>query len=302
MIKRHKHDRNLHLLQLDAAENPGDSYPLFNLGWAYQEIGQLPEALSYYRRCLELAHPGQSFLRKLYAMLTRIYRQLGQTTDALAMCREGLARFPNDPELLFQQAFVLYAYGDAMGTESSLMRILATPEQSSDAYDFSLDPGLRGYLTRHNLAVLYRDQNRLAEAEAQWRAAVAQRSGFTDGWLGLGELYLAQGRWAEVEQVLERLQADPKTAVQAAVLRGQKYIARHEFSEARQLLTATIGQHPQALGPRLVLSRALWQEGRDWAATEQALQDILALDPNHGEARMRLQQLRPPAAVQTYTP
>jgi hypothetical protein len=38
--------------------------------------------------------------------------------------------------------------------------------------------GMRGYLTRHNLAVMYGEQGRLAEAEAQWRAALAEQLGY----------------------------------------------------------------------------------------------------------------------------
>ena len=54
------------------------------------------------------------------------------------------------------------------------------------------DDGLRGYKARHNLAVIYEETGRPAEAEAQWRAAVAENPQFTPGWLRLGELYLKQ--------------------------------------------------------------------------------------------------------------
>ena len=37
-----------------------------------------------------------------------------------------------------------------------------------------------------------------------------------------------------------------------------------------------------------MLSHVLLQEGRDTAATEQALRDVLALDPNHAATRKNL--------------
>ena len=54
------------------------------------------------------------------------------------------------------------------------------------------DDGLRGYKARHNLALIYEETGRAAEAEAQWRTAVAENPQFTPGWLRLGELYLKQ--------------------------------------------------------------------------------------------------------------
>jgi len=38
----------------------------------------------------------------------------------------------------------------------------------------------------------------------------------------------------------------------------------------------------------VILTHVLLQEGRDWAVAEQALRDVLALDPNHPEAQQNL--------------
>ena len=71
------------------------------------------------------------------------------------------------------------------------------------------DDGLRGYKARHNLAVIYDETGRAAEAEAQWRAAVAENPRFTPGWLRLGELYLKQERWDDLEAAARGLSACP---------------------------------------------------------------------------------------------
>jgi tetratricopeptide (TPR) repeat protein len=286
-----KAERNLRLLQLEDAEHPEDPFVLFNLGVTCQELGRLPEAQAYFHRSLQGAHVAQSFVHKAYAMLVQVTRQLGRTHEALAICRHARAHYPEDADLLSQEARLLYQLGDYWGTERCLLQLLEGPRQPDTALAMSVDTGLRGHLTRHNLAVLYRDQQRLAEAEAQWRAVLAEQPDFTAARLGLGELYLAQGRWQEVEQVSAQLQADPRTAVEAGVLRAQKHLAWGEFAAARQVLGEVITRAPQALGPRLVLSRVLWAEGRDPAATEQALRDVLALDPNNSEARGNLMAL-----------
>ena len=49
--------------------------------------------------------------------------------------------------------------------------------------------------------------------------------------------------------------------------------------------------HPQALGPRLLLSRVLLREGQDFATAEKALREVLALEPRHAEARHNLDLL-----------
>jgi tetratricopeptide (TPR) repeat protein len=161
-----------------------------------------------------------------------------------------------------------------------------------------MDTGPRGYKARHNLAVLSREDGEVAEAEACWRAAVAEQAGFAPAWLGLGELYLDQGRLAEFEQAVARLEALPHGAAEAALLRARAHLARQEFAPARQLLEEAIVRAPQALAPRVLLSYVFLQEGRDRAGAERALRAVLALDPENPEARGNLavllrQRVRP---------
>jgi hypothetical protein len=44
-----------------------------------------------------------------------------------------------------------------------------------------------------------------AEAEAEWRAVVEEQPEHSPAWLGLGELYLAQGKWEQLDRVVESL-------------------------------------------------------------------------------------------------
>ena len=246
-LMRRKAERNLRLLQREEKDRRYDPHILFNLGLTCQELGRLPEALAYYRQSLPLAKDRRPvYLRKLYAMLAKVCRQLGQTGEAMTVCREGRALYPEDAELLTQEAWLLYLLGDFAGTEARLLHLLQGPAPPENDGNFSEDPGLRGHVTRHNLAVLYRDQRRLAEAEAQWRAVLTERPDMTDARLGLGELYLGQQRWRDLEEVLAQLQADPQGKVRAAVLLAQKHIAFQEFPAARRLMEEAIALDPRA--------------------------------------------------------
>jgi tetratricopeptide (TPR) repeat protein len=284
-LRGRKLERDLRLLHLEDQEHPDDPFTLFNLGSVYQELGRTAEALPLLRRSLERSHPSDSIVRKLYALIVQGHRQLGQQAEALAACRTGREYYPDDTELLFQEGVVRRELGDLLGAETCLLRLPGTLE---GAHFASVDAGLRGYKARHNLAVIYHEQGRLAEAEAQWRAALVEQPEFIPAWLGLGELYLVQGRWSDLEEVCTRLAAGSPGGCEAAVLQARVYLARREFAAARRLLEEATARAPQALWPRVILSHVLLQEGRDWEAAERALRDVLALAPDHAEARRNL--------------
>jgi len=71
-------------------------------------------------------------------------------------------------------------------------------------------------------------------------------------------------------------------------LRARAHLTRKEYEPAKALLQEAIEHAPHALAPRVVLSHALLQEGRDLAAAERALREVLVLDAGHAEARQNL--------------
>jgi tetratricopeptide (TPR) repeat protein len=300
-LRGRKTQRNLRLLELEIAEQPDHPFTLFNLGWAYQDLGRITEAIPLLRRSLARSQPGDSIIRKAYTLLVQGHRQLGKGREALAACRAGRAHCPNDAELLFLEGQLRHEQGDLVRTERCFQELL---ELRPGAHFASLDAGLRGHKTRHQLALLYRDQGRLAEAEAEWRAAVTEQPDFLPAWLELTELYLGQGRWAELEDVAGRLQGLRPAGIEAAVVRARGHLARREFAPARRLLEETIGRHPTAVGPHVFLSYVLLQEGQDYGAAERTLRRVLELDPNNAEARRNLEVLlrQQGAGISSYPP
>ncbi len=223
--RRRKLERNLKLLLLEKAEQPEDAFTLFNLGRTYRDLGQLEEALALFRASLEHARPGASIVRKLYAMLAQTLQQRGQAKEALATCREGLERFPGDPELLHTDGVLRRVAGDLAGAEAAWLKLL----QSEPAPIFDMmDAGLRSYKTRHLLGLLYLEQRRHAEAEAQWRVALEERQEFAPPWLGLAELLLQQERWTELEHVVQGLRDKAQAAHLAERVTAQVALARKD--------------------------------------------------------------------------
>jgi tetratricopeptide (TPR) repeat protein len=82
---------------------------------------------------------------------------------------------------------------------------------------------------------LWRQQGRLAEAAAQWRALLTEEPGLASARLALAEVCLAQGLWPEVEAQLARLEADAPDALDTLLLRGRAHLARRDFAAARQM-------------------------------------------------------------------
>src|SRR5262245_26518417 len=72
--------------------------------------------------------------------------------------------------------------------------------------------------------------------------------------------------------------------IDAVVAQAREHLAQRRLAEARQAAEQAIARAPYALRPRVLLSHALLQEGRDWDAAEQALREVLRLDPRSEEA------------------
>jgi tetratricopeptide (TPR) repeat protein len=256
---------------------------------SYLELHRAAQALPLLEKSLARSEPGDSIVRKLHYLIVQCHRRMGEPDEALVACKRGRVHYPMDAELLAQEGHLRGERNDFAGAEASYRQLLVHRETDHFA---SVPVGLNGYLSRHNLAVLYEKQGRHAEAEVQWRAAVTEQPEFIQGWYALEDFYLVQKRWADLEQVAEALAQNSAGAIQASVTRARGHLAQEEYSEAKALLTKVIARDASALRPRLLLSHVLLQEGADPDAAEKALLAVLELDPNHTETKRNLAILR----------
>ncbi len=197
--------------------------------------------------------------------------------------RSGRQHYPDDEELLWLEGRLCVDLGDLAGAEAALRRLLGGAEGEHLG---STVAGLRELRGRDELAKLYLRQGRLGDAESLWRRAVQAEADFVPGWAGLGEVCLAQGRWDELEVVLQRL-ARSGAALQAELLRARALFSRKEFAEARRLVEPAVAAHPQVLDFRELLCDVL-MGCEDWPAAERAFRELLALAPQHRNARTNL--------------
>jgi len=293
-LHRRKIERNLRLAELENDQSPDDPYVLYTNGIFHQLLGNPAESLGFLRSSLRFLRPGASYGPKLFALTAQAVARTGHPHEALAVCRAGRERYPEDNELRAQEPHFLAEAGDVPGAEA-LCRRLASSEA---VYPAVLEHEL-GKFARHQLAMLYRGLRRFSDAEIQWRELLDEAPVFALGWLELGELYLSLGRWPELDQVIHRVEVHLGRTEDAAVMRARGLLGRREFSAARALLERVIALVPESLRPRQALSHVLLFEGRDPAAAERALRDVLRLDPGNAQALQNLEILAQRRAAQS---
>ena len=189
--------------------------------------------------------------------------------------------YPEDAELLFQEALILRGLGGRSRAEACLLQLL----QSQEGDHFArVDPGLR----------------RIQGPAQPRRTVPGSRSTFRGRGPVEGRCQRASRFHARVAGI-RRASSRPGPVERArtahtpieSVSRGRggrsrashrALLKRKEFSSARAILEPVIAHNPRALRPRVILSHVLLQDGRDLLAAESALRDILTLDPGNAEA------------------
>jgi tetratricopeptide (TPR) repeat protein len=196
--------------------------------------------------------------REIYLLLAQAHRGRGRPERSRATLREGLGLFPNDTRLLSEAGLLALQEGSPGEAEAAFTALLSAPPDPDELLA-ATDLSLRGWQTRHHLAVLCLHRGRTDEAEAHWLAAVAEAPRAAACWLGLGEVYLGRGAWDELARALDRLQAcapddSDVSADEAPLLRARAHLARGERARARTVLDRLIARRPDATRPRLLLS------------------------------------------------
>ncbi|MBM3499484.1 MAG: glycosyltransferase, partial [Armatimonadetes bacterium] len=281
--RRRKLERDQRILREELRVRPDDPFCLFNLGCIDQELGAHDEAISSLHRSIDLSSPRDSQVRKAYAMIVQMERERSRPEAALQAYDAARAHYPADPELLFQAGLTHRALGDYAGAEESFLAAMEAPEEQ---YFSSLDPSIRGYKARHNLAVLYLETGRPEQAEAQWREAVAEAPAFTPAWDGLCELLSRRQDWSGLRELATEAgrQARPDLA---RVIEARAHLVQRDFDAAVAALRAVLAADAGHETAQRLLTYALLQSGQ-WAEAEPALRRLVELAPDDAEARRNL--------------
>lgn len=166
-----KRERDSTLLKLDLEDRPNHPFVLFNLGMTAHFTGAPEEAISWLEKCLEYSPKTDSHVRKAYALLAASYRQIGSDSEAKRVLEKGATQFSDDPEIHFHLAQI----AAAKSNHKEAVRLYEKVLRSDVSGIFtSLDPGILGYKTRHNLALSLLALGKYEEAKSQWLIAVTE--------------------------------------------------------------------------------------------------------------------------------
>jgi tetratricopeptide (TPR) repeat protein len=174
-LRARKLQRDLKLLQQQLSEYPDDPFCLFNLGAVFQERRDWPQAIACLGRSLELSHPRDSIVRKLYAMISQCHLAIPDQPAALQTLEQARVLYPQDAELLFLEAGLRRELGEPALAETLYRELI----HGQDAPHFaSVDSGLRTHKAHHNLGLVLLDPKATTQAREQFDEALRHQPEF----------------------------------------------------------------------------------------------------------------------------
>jgi tetratricopeptide (TPR) repeat protein/SAM-dependent methyltransferase len=249
----------------------------YNMAFALQQVGRLPEAAAHYRKALAL----KSDYTDAHTNLGNVLTALGNHAEA-AGCYErvviqaptaeahynlgsALARLGRLDEAVAQFERALALKGDLVGAHNNLANALVAqgrPEQALAHFEraLALDPRLPAAHANYGTVLL--GLGRLDAAAAALERALAIAPDFADAHTNLGNVLLAQGRLAEAEQRYRRALALDGNLVEARNNLGIVLAARGEHAEAVQQFQAALARKPSFLDGYNNLARAFLSLGQ----------------------------------------
>src|SRR5439155_6384087 len=137
------------------------------------------------RRSLQVSNKEDSTVRKIYALCSMSLRELGRTDEAKATLLQGQRHYPDDPEIAFHLGHLASHSGRHREAKAQYLRVLR--EQPEEYYS-SIDMGILGYKTFHNLGAVCAALNEYAEARSWFLKAMEQAPEFLPSAFALFDL------------------------------------------------------------------------------------------------------------------
>lgn len=246
-----------------------------SLGFAYQQVGRLDDAVAEYRKAIA-AHPTKP---EAYNNLCSALQQKGDARGALTACGEALRLAPNYAKAHFNMGLALGRIGDerAMAHLAEAVR---------------LDPGQPD--ARTALAAAHNDRGlqlqragRFEEAIGDHREALRLRPDFAEAANNLGAALNQHGRLDEAAAAFaQAIKIAPQYA-DARFNLANLLVSQGHTGEAIPHYEAALSANPRDVAARVNLGVALQRAGRREAAIEQ-FREALRIDPGSAAAKENL--------------
>lgn len=258
-----KRERDMTILHLELQERPDHPFVRFCLGMTHHYMGEHEEAILWLEKCLEVADPGDSIVRKAYALLAVSYREREETDRCLDTLNAGLAITPDDPELNFHLAHMLSSLQRYAEAKACYERVLCA--DISGCFT-SVDKGILGYKTLHNLAGVCLLLDDYETAKAHWRKALESMPEFLPSAFELFQNALQREDFPAVQEAMEAVRQREGMS-ESWVTMGLQFVDKTGGAQEHEaFLLQCVQRDPEALAPRLHLARLLVRSERETEA------------------------------------
>jgi Flp pilus assembly protein TadD len=249
--------------------SPRSSKVHYNLGNAYRRRGDLQQAVSHYRRCLELFPDYDPARRNLAVALTDV----GPSEEAVQILQGLVSKEPARASLYNNLGNAYLKLGRGADAEEAYRKALSLDPSSADAHN--------------NLAVIHQAKGELQAAEGELREAVRLSPGSTRLRIALGDLLLQERRPDAARDVFaEAVKQDPGAAEAHRGL-GEAFLGSGQSREAEASLQRSLELDPQQWEAPALLGYLHQQDGKDQEAERDYLRS-LAVRPSQAELRQNL--------------
>lgn len=282
--KQRKYERDLRLLELDLQDHPDHPFVLFNLGMTYDDMGSHDEAVKWLTRCLQVSHIEESHVRKAFALLSNSLSEMGDILEALSVCRQGIAHFPDDLELRFREGILLHKNNELLPAVESYRRVL---EVQKLRHFTSVDPSIGNVKARHNLALVYEDLGRFDLAELHWRLALETNEDFLPAYRALFGVLLKQRKLSTCARLIQRWRTKVQTADTIELLEAELCAAMNEIQPAFQKFEQLLQAHSDNCNVLQSASQFYFQHGEP-EETARILRRLIAAQPGDAAAQYNL--------------
>lgn len=288
-LRQRKLQRDLRLLGLDYAVNPGDISTLLHLGTTHAQLGHNDKARRFLLPLIAAGLGNAEYLRQVFGLLAELAFREGRYGEVLEHASRGLQQFPDDEHLLYVAAEAQFELSRYESVHVTLARLLGAPP----AYQYRGGglANIRTQLAPRLLANTLRMQDQTAAAENVLRALLREFPRDTHSFYLLGLIQLDANCRAALEEVMAALPVCPQGEVFAGVLEAMWQLRHGALDSVEPLIARLVATAPQLALPRLLRIEALQRRGAPKALQIQACRDLLRVDPGDREIRQLLAQL-----------
>lgn len=202
--QQRKRERDAKLLLLDLEDRPDHPFVLFNLGMTAHYNTEHEDAAEWLQRSIAVSGANESHIRKAYALWAVSVRELGDSEKALEIVGEGLKATPDDPELLFHLGLLSSSLSRYEESAKAYERLLET---GRGMHFSSIDSGLFGFKTFHNLAWVYWNMKNYASARENFLKAMESNPRYLHSVFDLFRISLEVGDFDTARQCIEHVRS-----------------------------------------------------------------------------------------------